>query len=81
MDICQEDFDKLADELGGWTGSDINNLCREAALVALRENIDSQKVMSLSRECAYCNIRLIKSQVVYAHLEQAKQACRPTFLR
>jgi len=62
MDICQEDFDKLADELGGWTGSDINNLCREAALVALRENIDSQKV-------------------VYAHLEQAKQACRPTFLR
>ncbi|CAO3675126.1 unnamed protein product [Umbelopsis vinacea] len=59
MDVDKDEFEKLADELEGWTGSDIDNLCREAALVALRENINSAKV-------------------VYAHLLQAKQACRPS---
>ncbi|KAI9290031.1 P-loop containing nucleoside triphosphate hydrolase protein [Umbelopsis sp. AD052] len=44
MDVSKEELDKLAVELEGWTGSDIDNLCREAALEALREDIDSQKV-------------------------------------
>jgi len=44
MDVDKDEFEKLADELEGWTGSDIDNLCREAALVALRENINSAKV-------------------------------------
>ncbi|CAO3689833.1 unnamed protein product [Umbelopsis ramanniana] len=44
MNVSKEDLDKLAEELEGWTGSDIDNLCREAALEALRIDIDSQRV-------------------------------------
>ncbi|KAH8553535.1 P-loop containing nucleoside triphosphate hydrolase protein, partial [Umbelopsis sp. PMI_123] len=44
MDVSKDGLDKLAEELDGWTGSDIDNLCREAALEALREDINSQKV-------------------------------------
>jgi SpoVK/Ycf46/Vps4 family AAA+-type ATPase len=50
MDVSKDELDKLAEELEGWTGSDIDNLCREAALEALREDIDSQKVKRLA-EC------------------------------
>ncbi|KAG2186813.1 hypothetical protein INT44_003039 [Umbelopsis vinacea] len=48
MDVSKEELDKLAVELEGWTGSDIDNLCREAALEALREDIDSQKVKKVT---------------------------------
>lgn len=46
MSIGVDDLDQLAERLEGWTGSDIDNLCREAALIALRENIESDKVRS-----------------------------------
>jgi transitional endoplasmic reticulum ATPase len=46
MSISADDLAQLAERLEGWTGSDIDNLCREAALIALRENIDSDKVKS-----------------------------------
>ena len=38
------DLDELAEELDGYTGADIEGLCREAAMVALRERKDAKKV-------------------------------------
>jgi transitional endoplasmic reticulum ATPase len=37
-------IEKLSDELEGYTGADIEALAREAAMLALRENIDTKKV-------------------------------------
>ncbi|KAG2172751.1 hypothetical protein INT43_000098 [Umbelopsis isabellina] len=45
MSIGADDLAQLAERLEGWTGSDIDNLCREAALIALREDIESDKVL------------------------------------
>jgi len=38
------DLDELAEELDGYTGADIEGLCREAAMIALREKKDARKV-------------------------------------
>ncbi|MFH0711657.1 MAG: CDC48 family AAA ATPase [archaeon] len=38
------DLNKLADETDGYTGADIESLAREAAMLALREDIDTKKV-------------------------------------
>ncbi len=38
------DLDELAEELDGYTGADLEGLCREAAMVALREKKDARKV-------------------------------------
>ncbi len=38
------DIKKLAEETEGYTGADIEALAREAAMLALRENIDTKKV-------------------------------------
>eukprot|EP01104_Vermistella_antarctica_P013803 TRINITY_DN4244_c0_g1_i1.p1 TRINITY_DN4244_c0_g1~~TRINITY_DN4244_c0_g1_i1.p1 ORF type:complete len:745 (+),score=98.21 TRINITY_DN4244_c0_g1_i1:185-2419(+) len=42
-----EDVDlmELAQKTDGFTGADIENACREAALIALRENIEMERVM------------------------------------
>ena len=38
------DVEALADELDGYTGADIEGLCREAAMTALREDLKSNRV-------------------------------------
>ncbi|MBW2979250.1 CDC48 family AAA ATPase [Candidatus Woesearchaeota archaeon] len=38
------DLDKLAEMTEGYVGADIEALCREAAMIALRENIESKEV-------------------------------------
>src|SRR5207247_8955572 len=38
------DIEELAVELEGYTGADIEGLCREAAMIALRENKKAKKV-------------------------------------
>ncbi len=38
------DLEELAEELDGYTGADIEGLCREAAMIALREKKDARKV-------------------------------------
>ena len=38
------DVDKLADKTKGFVGADIEGLCREAAMIALREDINNNKV-------------------------------------
>ncbi len=37
-------LDALADKTDGYTGADIAAICREAAMIALRENIDAKEV-------------------------------------
>ncbi len=44
MPLDAVDLDELAEELDGYTGADIEGLCREAAMVALREKKDARKV-------------------------------------
>ena len=44
MPLDGVDLDELAEELDGYTGADIEGLCREAAMVALRERKDARKV-------------------------------------
>ena len=44
MPLEAVDMDELAEELDGYTGADIEGLCREAAMVALREKKDARKV-------------------------------------
>jgi len=38
------DLDKLADMTKGYVGADIEALCREAAMIALRENLENKEV-------------------------------------
>ena len=38
------DIEELAEELEGYVGSDIESLCRETAMISLRENPDSEDV-------------------------------------
>ncbi|AEF95922.1 CDC48 family AAA ATPase [Methanotorris igneus] len=38
------DLEKLAEKTEGYTGADIEAVCREAAMLALRENINAEKV-------------------------------------
>ncbi|CAG8552905.1 10322_t:CDS:10 [Paraglomus brasilianum] len=42
-------------------GADIDNICREAALISLKENIDAE-------------------YITYAHLEMARNSCKPSLL-
>ncbi len=45
MPLSEEvDINKLSSELSGYVGSDIEALCREAALISLRENSDERVV-------------------------------------
>ncbi|HII41172.1 MAG TPA: CDC48 family AAA ATPase [Thermoplasmata archaeon] len=44
MPLESVDLDELAEELDGYTGADIEGLCREAAMLALREKKDAKKV-------------------------------------
>ncbi len=44
MPLENVDLNELAEELDGYTGADIEGLCREAAMVALREKKDAKKV-------------------------------------
>jgi transitional endoplasmic reticulum ATPase len=44
MPLEDVDLDELAEELDGYTGADIEGLCREAAMLALRERKDARKV-------------------------------------
>lgn len=44
MPLESVDIDELSEELDGYTGADIEGLCREAAMIALREKKDARKV-------------------------------------
>jgi len=44
MPLQDINLEKLAEELEGYTGADVEGLCREAAMIALRENPEAKKV-------------------------------------
>lgn len=45
MPIAKDvDLEKLAEITGGYTGADIEAICREAAMVAARENREAEEV-------------------------------------
>jgi transitional endoplasmic reticulum ATPase len=46
------DLDALTDELDGYSGADIEGLCREAAMCALREDPKAKKVLMRHFEAA-----------------------------
>ena len=51
------DLDKLAVILDGYTGADIASLIREAAMAALREDPDSDKVLERHMDAALEMVR------------------------
>ncbi len=44
MPIKNIDFEELAEKTEGYTGADIESICREAAILALREDINAKEV-------------------------------------
>ncbi len=50
-------FDELAKRTEGYSGADIEAMCREAAMIALRENLDSKQVNKKHFEKAFGAIR------------------------
>jgi len=44
---------ELAGKTEGFSGADLENLCREAAMVSLRENLESKTVLS-TLPCVLC---------------------------
>jgi transitional endoplasmic reticulum ATPase len=57
MPLEKVDLAALSKKLDGYVGADIENLCREAALVALRKNRTASKVMSEHFDEALATVR------------------------
>ncbi|MBT7102574.1 CDC48 family AAA ATPase [archaeon] len=80
------DLKKLSEELEGYTGADIESLAREAAMLALRENIDTKKITKKHFEQAMDKVQPSVSkhdqqrykQVESKYLKSAKAALADT---
>lgn len=46
-------FQTVVDEGSGLTGADIENICREAAILALREDIEQEKLSEVHLEASF----------------------------
>ncbi|MDD5111848.1 MAG: CDC48 family AAA ATPase [Candidatus Altiarchaeota archaeon] len=57
MPMDDIDLSTLADKTEGYTGADIEAICREAGMFALRENIESSKVTKKHFEKAFQKIK------------------------
>jgi transitional endoplasmic reticulum ATPase len=57
MPLDKVDLEGLAKKLDGFVGADIENLCREAGLAALRKNKTATKVTSAHFEEALANVK------------------------
>jgi transitional endoplasmic reticulum ATPase len=57
MPIRNVDLEALSDRIEGFVGADIENLCREAAMVALREQKDAEIVEMRHFEAALKTVR------------------------
>ena len=80
------DLKKLSEELEGYTGSEIESQAREAAMLALRENIDTKKITKKHFEQAMDKVQPSVSkhdqqrykQVESKYLKSAKAALADT---
>lgn len=57
MPLDDVDLDELANKTEGYTGADIETVCREAGMYALRENIESNKVSKKHFDKAFQKIK------------------------
>ena len=57
MPLLDIDIEKLAEKTGGYVGSDIESVCREAALLALREDINTDKITNKHFEQALKKVK------------------------
>jgi transitional endoplasmic reticulum ATPase len=64
------DIDELAEKTDGYVGSDIDGLCREAAMLALRKNIDAKQVSKENFEEA---MNKVKASITKADIEKYKK--------
>ncbi len=57
MPLKNVDLKKLAEETEGYTGADIESLCREAAILALRESMDAKQITAKHFENAMKKVK------------------------
>jgi transitional endoplasmic reticulum ATPase len=85
MPLDKVELSKIADKTEGYTGADLENLCREAAIQALRKDMDAKKVgtkhfeealkvvrPSMSKEIEE-TYKKLKEQFSAAHVKQMKK--------
>ena len=61
---------KLAKVTNGYVGADIESVCREAAILALRENINSKEILPRHFEKALDKVRPSVTKEVEKHYEE-----------
>ena len=64
------DINELAEKTEGYVGSDIESLCREAAMLALRKDIKAEKVSATNFEEA---MHKVKPSVTKSDIEKYKK--------
>ena len=72
------DVSKMAKEMDGYTGADIENVCREAGLNALRENINAKIVSRKHFEAALKKVRpSVDAKTIEYYSKMADQFRKP----
>jgi len=70
MPLSNVDLKEIAQQTDGYVGADIEAICREAAILALRENIDADKVTQKNFEAALKVVRAsVNQEIVNAYKE------------
>ncbi|MCK4718912.1 MAG: AAA family ATPase, partial [Thermoplasmata archaeon] len=72
------DLDALAHAAEGYVGADIEGLCREAAMVAIRENKEAKKVCQKHFQEALCIISSSVSEETIKYYESIKSQLEQT---
>jgi len=64
------DFEELAKRTDGYTGADIENVCREAGMSAIRRSVDSKEVTKADFDEA---LATVKPSITKAYVEKIKK--------
>jgi len=71
MPLKEIDLEKLSEKAEGYSGADIESLCREAGLNALRENIKTKEVSKKNFDEAFKNIKPSITEDMFAKYQKA----------